>query len=465
MNKQNINNSILEKIRNIPKGYKHLITATSLALMLTFSSCGEKEKETPKQLGDFELVDKQNKGGETWNIYKYTIKKGEYPLLVARNFNIIDKENSDIFVETGSRNILDKNQNEIKSDQKFQIGETLYIKVQKYKKKESDYNYNFSKPDNYKYRSKNEKGSGVVTIEKEIIIDGKKEKITLKQDAGLTFYVVQKDDFFVNTIVSDGIKINHCIDFDKIISKLSQIDEFSYLTDPIYQRTEQVGKNEIKFKNKLFSFNINPIDIAKISKSAIENGKFFIPIPTPKSERIMEIQDFAYYAQQAIKEMENHPYYGPIVKDLLRTATREEFLEALLAFAYNESSSYGENNIGEFELHRREGGKNQSFSFSYFHILMTPGHPGFKARINLKMTEGESYHPKNATKLFIAFRAEKVAEKGQKLSDYFPLDYNTYEKVAKRYNGGDYKKYDYHNKLKYNHERTKIFIKQNKKRK
>jgi len=29
-----------------------------------------------------------------------------------------------------------------------------------------------------------------------------------------------------------------------------------------------------------------------------------------------------------------------MVKDLLRTATREEFLEALLAFAYNESSSY-----------------------------------------------------------------------------------------------------------------------------
>jgi hypothetical protein len=29
-----------------------------------------------------------------------------------------------------------------------------------------------------------------------------------------------------------------------------------------------------------------------------------------------------------------------MIKDLLRTSTREEFLEDLLAFAYNESSSY-----------------------------------------------------------------------------------------------------------------------------
>ena len=161
--------------------------------------------------------------------------------------------------------------------------------------------------------------------------------------------------------------------------------------------------------------------------------------------------------------MENHNYYCPMIKDLLRNTTREEFLEDLLAFAYSESSSFWENRIGEFELHRREWWKNQVFSFSYFHILMTQWHPWFKARINLKMTEWESYNPKNATKLFIAFRVEKVWEMSQKLSDYFPLNDSTYEKVAMRYNGKDYKKYDYHNKLKHNHERAKRLIKQNKK--
>ena len=460
------NNSPLENIRNISKGYKNLITATSLALMLTFSSCGKKEEQTPfKRLGDFEWVDTKKENWEEWDIYKYTMKKWDYPLFATKVFNNIDKGKWDIFVETGFKNILDKNQNEIKEDQKFQIGETIYIKAQKYKEKESDYIYKFNKPRNYKYRLEKEKWGWVVTIEKEIILDGKKEKIILKKDAWLTFYVVQKDDFFANTIISGWTKINPCIDFDKIISKLSQIDEFSYLTDPIYQRTEQVWKNEIKFKNKLFSFNINPIDIAKISKSAIDNWKLFIPIPTPKSERIMEIQDFAYYAQQAIKEMENNAHYWFMIKDLLRTSTREEFLEDLLAFAYNESSSYWENKIGEFELHRREWNDHKAFSFSYFHILMTENSPGKNARIKLWLSEWESYHPKNATKLFIAFRAEKVAEKWQKLSDYFPLNDSKYQKVAKRYNWWNYKKYDYHNKLKYNHERTKIFIKQNKKRK
>lgn len=177
MNQIKQNNSLLEKIRNIPNWYKQIITATSLALMLSLSSCWEKkEQEIIKKLDDFEWVNIKKEDWKSWEIYKYTIKKWDYPLLVARNFNNLDKKNGDVFIETGNRNILNNNQNEIKSNQKFQIGEIVYIKVQKYKEKESDYIYKFNKPENYKNQLENEKGWWIITVKKEIIVDWKKRQ-------------------------------------------------------------------------------------------------------------------------------------------------------------------------------------------------------------------------------------------------------------------------------------------------
>jgi hypothetical protein len=444
-------NTLLENIRNMPGKRKHLITGTSLALMLTFSSCWEKEQEVPKQLGDFEWVGIEKEGWEKWNIYKYNLKKWEYPFTVWSSFNRLDSTNGDAFASVGTKNILDKNKKGIKDKQTFQIWEIIYVKAKINKEKESEYIYSFDKPQNYDYRSKREQWT-VKRIEKEVIIDGKKGKITIIKDAWLTFYVVQEKDFFPGPMIANWEKIKHCINFDKIISKLSQIEEFSYLKKPSYQRIEKIWKNEIKLKNKLISFNINPTDIEDISIRKIKEWKLLIPIPTPESERIMEIQEFAYYAQQAIREMENHPYYWSVMKELLTKVTKEEILEELLTFAYSESSPYWDKNIGKFELHRREWSRHKAFSFSYFHILMTKWSPWYKGRINLWLSEGECYHPKNATKLFLAFWAEKSQEMSKPLSDFFPLDNTMYEKVARTYNWWNYKKYQYDTKMKINHE-------------
>ncbi len=447
-------NSILENIRNMPRKWKYLISGTSLALMLTFSSCWKQEQKIPKKIGEFERVDVKKEAWKEWNIYKYNLKKWEYPFTVSWSFNTLDSTNGDLFAEVGTKNILDKNKKEIKDKQTFQIGETIYVKAKVNKEKESEYSYSFDKPENYKYRSQREQGWSVKKTERDIILNGKKEKIILIKDAWLTFYTVQENDFFWEPIVANWDTIDHCINFDKIIEKLSQIDEFSYLKQPNYQRMEKTWKNKITLKNKLTSFNINPTDIEDISRNQIRKGNLHLPIPTPESERIMDLHEFAYYAQQAIQEMEDHPYYWSIMKELLRSVTREEILEGALTFAYNESSWYWAEKIGEFELHRWEGKDHKAFSFSYYHILMTKGSPGKNARIYLWLSEGECYHPKNATKLFLAFRAEKAKEMTKPLSNFFPLGNNIYEKVARTYNWWDYKKYHYDTKMKDNHQKV-----------
>lgn len=458
---EKISQTILESIRNIPKGYKHFITATSISLMLTLSSCWEKKQEVPQKLGDFERVDTKKEGWEKWNIYKYNLKKWEYPFTVWWSFNTLDSTNGDLFASVGTKNILDKNKKEIKDKQVFQVGETIYIKAKINKERESEYIYSFDTPENYSYRSQREQGS-VKKIEKEIVIDGKKQKITLIKDAGLTFYVVQESDFFPGPMEANWTKIDHCIDFEKIIKKLSQIEEYEYLKEKIYQRSKKIGKDKILLDNKLTSFNINPTDIEDISITQIRKGNLLLPVPTPESKRSMDIQEFAYYAQQAIQEMENHPYYWPVIKEVLTKATREEILEELLTFAYSESSPYHERKIGKFELHRWEW-NHKVFSFSYFHILMTKWSPWYKARINLWLSEGECYHPKNATKLFLAFRAEKAQEMSKPLSNFFPLRNDMYEKVARTYNWLDYKKYHYDTKMKDNHETVMRKLKKYKK--
>ncbi len=451
-------NSLLEKIRNIPKWYKHLITGTSLALMLTFSSCWEKEKETPKKIGDFERVGTQKEAWKEWNIYKYNLKKWEYPFTVSWSFNTLDSVNGDLFAEVGTKNMLDKNKKEIKDKQTFQIWETIYVKAKINKEKESEYSYSFDKPKNYDYRSKRDQWLVEKTerkIEREVVINGKKEKIILIEDSWLMFYVVQKDDFFPNPMIVNWIKINRCINFDKITEKVSQIEDFSYLKDPTYKRAIVLWKNELKTINdKIQWFNINILDVAKFTESEIKKWQVLLPVPIPKSERIMELHEFAYYAQQAIQEMEEHPYYWSMIKTLLRSVTREEILEEALTFAYNESSWYWAEKIGEFELHRWEGKDHKAFSFSYYHILMTKWSPGKNARINLWLSEGECYHPKNATKLFLAFRAEKAKEMTKPLSNFFPLDNTMCEKLARNFNWWDYKENNYHIKTRDNYQKV-----------
>lgn len=463
MNNKEKHNSILSSIRNMPSAMNHIIVWTSLALMLSFSSCDKKEKSTPKKIGDFEWVDQKKEWWEERDIYKYTMKKWDYPLSVANNFNKLDDtKTEDVFIDAWIKNILDAQKKEINKSHVYQIGEQIYIKVKKHKEKESEYIYKFSKPDNYTYRKQRETTKGIKKIEKEVLIDGKKEKVNLIEDAWLVFYVVEESDFFSQPMIANGYKIDHCIDFEKISKKLSQIDDFSYLKEKEYQRSQRISDNKIVLKNKLYSFNINPADIEDISKKQIKKWNLFLPIPTPESERSMEIQEFAYYAQQAIEEIQNNSYYGKTIKELVSKVTKEEILEELLTFAYSESSPYGEEKIGKYELHRWEG-NHKVFSFSYFHILMTKWSPWYKARVNLWLSEGECYHPKNATKLFLAFRAEKAEEMSKPLSNFFPLNNDMYKKVARTYNWWNYRKNRYDTKMETNHKMVLRKLKEYKK--
>lgn len=192
-------------------------------------------------------------------------------MVVANKFNEIDQKSGDNFMTTGSKNIvLDSNLTPITEKNKvFNIGDVIYIKAKKFQEKVSTYTYEFTKPDkafrNEARSNDIEKKSFVVTV------NGKKEKVKILQDAWLTFYVVQESDFYSTPMIANGSKVDHCIDFEKIRQKLMKIEDFSYLKDPMYQRSEQTGKNTINLKNKLISFNINPTDIDQMSKEDIKN--------------------------------------------------------------------------------------------------------------------------------------------------------------------------------------------------
>jgi hypothetical protein len=68
----------------------------------------------------------------------------------------------------------------------------------------------------------------------------------------------------------------------------------------------------------------------------------------------MDIKSFAYYAQQGIQEMKDDKKYNLYMKELLASATPEEILEAVLTYAYCESSTVKRETLGNGELHRRE---------------------------------------------------------------------------------------------------------------
>ena len=90
-----------------------------------------------------------------------------------------------------------------------------------------------------------------------------------------------------------------------------KIEEFKYLEDEYYQRSKIDKKTKkLSLINKLYSFNINPTDIEKnFNHEEIKEGKVVLPIPMRKEDRKLDIKSFAYYGQQAIKEMENDPKY------------------------------------------------------------------------------------------------------------------------------------------------------------
>lgn len=277
-------------------------------------------------------------------------------------------------------------------------------------------------------------------VEKQVLAPG----VTIIRDAWLTFYVIQAEDIKTTKTTTYTSKINkikqwkktinkkikiphttisHVWDFEKIRNKLSRIPEFSYLKDSEYDRS--------KAGNKTKSFNI--------PKESVKLG-MYIPIPLDHTVREISPQDFANYCHDALQEMkEKHAPYSKDINNLLVHTSEKDIISAMLAFARSETADEYTNFIkplGDVELHRREPAF-KVFSLTYFHILMeknadgkTPW-PGLKARLNLWLTEWQCYHPKNAAKLFLAYRIEKTHGY---LDTVFPLTQNNITDVWTRYN-------------------------------
>jgi hypothetical protein len=211
-------------------------------------------------------------------------------------------------------------------------------------------------------------------------------------DIGLTFYLVKPGD----TI-------------SKIRERLSKYDEYSYLGDQ---------------SDKLSSFNIPARKL---------RAHMWIPIPMESKDRHLTEAQFISYANSGIDDMLAHPKYGEEVKRILLKVSRRELVATMVALAKQEG---GGKPLGQFELHRWEH-RQQAFSFSYFHIVMKG--PGLRARRALNLTEGQTYHPKNAVKIFLGFLIEKNAETQKHADRLFPI-VDDLEAFSRFYNGSAWKR-------------------------
>ncbi len=207
--------------------------------------------------------------------------------------------------------------------------------------------------------------------------------VEILEDVELNFYKVRAGD----TI-------------DKIRTRLARIPGFAYIASQ---------------REKIKSFNIPDRELQR---------GMWLPIPLENKDRYITDEQFARYAARAVRKMETDPEYGSYVHEILQHISETELVASLVAVAKQEA---GGEPIGQFELHRWEPTHNV-FSFSVYHILMEDA--GLKARRTLNLSEGQLYHPENATRLFLAYLKEKSVKPGA----VFPLDKNT-EAFALHYNG------------------------------
>jgi len=233
-------------------------------------------------------------------------------------------------------------------------------------------------------------------------------KIHLVRDVGLTFYRVEKGDSIAD-----------------IRQKLASLLEFSYVSK--------------LSKEKIESFNIQNKKLAP---------GMLIPIPPEKEKSVLSDKQFANYCQQAIEEMKTHPKYRDYIAQILAVIPEDKLATLMMAVAKQESG--GDNApIGSFALHRWEPSQS-AFSFTYYHVLMKEA--GLEARKKLGLTEGQACHPKNASKLFLAFLIEKAGDRGKLgvfkefVAKYFPPS-GSFQNFASFYNGGDYRKNQYDTNL------------------
>jgi len=208
-------------------------------------------------------------------------------------------------------------------------------------------------------------------------------------DAGLDFYRVERGDSIT-----------------RIRKKLSRYPQYRYLTEQT---------------QKIASFNIPNREL---------RAGMWLPIPLKADTRAIDDNAFIVYAKRAIDDMKRDPEFGDDIGRILNQVKEEDLVATLMATAKQEA---GDQPIGQFALHRWEP-HHKRFSFSLFHILMKGA--GLQARQALDMTEGQTYHPENACKLFLAFLAIKSRGHAER---YFPIDENL-NAFATFYNGAAWKK-------------------------
>lgn len=234
------------------------------------------------------------------------------------------------------------------------------------------------------------------------------------RDIGMTFYIVEKGDNLYS-----------------IRRKLSKIPEFSYLSDQSYIPTDH--------SRNIKSFNIPAQNLVP---------GLFIPIPLSKEQREVSDEAFYHMSLQAVEELSEHKLYGEDIKELINAVGKEAIARTMCAYARAETAQdwkHFSDQIGAVTLHRWEP-HMQAFSFSHYHILMEKNAdrkspwPGLKARKNLGLSEGQTYHPVNGGKLFLAYWIEKnkTLNKDNKLNlaNIFRIkNLKEAQKYGKIYNG------------------------------
>lgn len=260
-----------------------------------------------------------------------------------------------------------------------------------------------------------EEGESVVQVKK---AKSQREKLPgggeILQDGPMYFYKVQEGETL-----------------SEIRKKLMKDSRFSYLSDTDYELSDS--------SRNIQSFNIKSKDL---------KAGLYIPIPVKKEEREFSKEDFYAQSKLAIQEIKENAHYGEEIKSLLKYISEDRLAKIMTAFARSESTQSLTNPnapLGEVELQRWEA-HLRAFSFSHYHILMektadrkSKG-PGLAARIKLWLSEGETYHPKNWWKLFLAYWIEKIKtlqrENRKPLHYYFSMDSEEKARsVGKIYNG------------------------------
>lgn len=233
---------------------------------------------------------------------------------------------------------------------------------------------------------------------KEVLKPGN-DGVIIHKDVGLLFYEVQS---------GDAKGIGHIR--QKLMALRNPNYDFSYLGD-----LPTTG---------LLSFNID---------SRYLRVGMLIPIPTPPENRRVTEEQFSEHCRTAIQELKTHPVYGPKLQAILKNGTTENQLVALMIAAAKQEC--GDKPLGQFVFHRYEVA-HQVFSYSIYHVLDEGA--GIRARRNLDMTIGQTYHFTNASKLFLAFILEKTPNN---YLNYFPPT-RDWEAYASMYNGASWRQYN-----------------------